>query len=155
MQERFRQQPRVDKRYLQIVRDPELLAVAKEESIDTYKEKYTECYSIIEDPTQRESLITMAVSSIDKKWQQAIQAYTESEVECTEGNSEACKIKPNRETVLGMFLQVADSERREMGALPFVGSSLQKSSLSVETSYQDTFPAPSPEPITIIDRAAD
>ncbi|HRN96239.1 MAG TPA: hypothetical protein PLD54_02235 [Candidatus Levybacteria bacterium] len=154
MKERYKQ-PRVNKQYLEIVRDPDLLAVAKEESIETYREVYAKCYEIIPDVSQREHLITMAVTSIDKKWQQAMDNYAESEIECTEGNQEACKIKPNREIVLGMFLQVADTERREMGALPFVDSSRSKSSLNAEITHLNTFPTPSPEPITLIDRAAD
>lgn len=155
MNERYRQQPKVDRRYIEIVRDPDLLAVAKAETIDTYEKKYTECYEVISDPVQREQLISMAVSSIDMKWQQAIDEYSQSEIECSDGNSEACKIKPNHEIVLGMFLQVADTERREMGALPFIGDSRPKTALGTENQPHKVFPAPSPEPMTLIDRAAD
>lgn len=155
MQERYRQQPRVDKKYLQIVRDPELLAVAKEESMDIYKERYTRCYDIIPDPDQRDGLISMAINSIDKKWKHAIETYSQTEAECLEGNSEACKIKPDHEIVLGMFLQAADSERREMGVLPFIGEPKSNPLDTVEPPYVETFPAPSHEPVTLIEKVAD
>ncbi len=160
MAERLKQtHQKIKREYYEIVRDPELLDIARSESIDTFREKYTACYEVIKDESHRQSLIQMAVESMDSKWNDALQKYNETTTECSLGNTEACEMRSDKETTLALFLTIADEERLAMGALPFVVDSRYQKTTTQEAQLGqgDTqeFPAPTTHEITLIESAAD
>lgn len=160
MAERLKQtHQKIKKDYYDIVRDPELLDIARSESIDTFREKYTECYEVVKDESHRQSLIRMAVESMESKWANALQTYNDTSTECSLGNTEACEIRSDKETTLALFLAIADEERLAMGALPFVVDSryrkITSQEIHLEQENTKLFPAPTTEEITLIESAAD